>query len=53
MDLPGATENLKALQGRFPKVQVLPTAAATGQGIAALKRELATRMTNEILSGAI
>src|SRR6266481_3585191 len=52
MDLPGATENLKALQARFPKVQILPTAAATGKGIAALKHELATRMTNEIVSAA-
>jgi len=53
MDLAGATENLKALQARFPKVQILPTAAATGKGIAALKHELATRMTNEIVSAAI
>jgi len=53
MDLPGASENLKALQARFPKVQILPTAAATGKGIAALKHELATRMTNEIVSAAI
>ena len=53
MDLPGATENLKALQAKFPKVQILPTAAATGKGIAALKHELATRMTNEIVSAAI
>jgi len=53
MDFPGATENLKALQARFPKVQILPTAAATGKGIAALKHELATRMTNEIVSAAI
>jgi GTP-binding protein len=53
MDLPGATENLKALQARFPKVQILPAAAATGKGITALKRELATRMTNEIVSAAI
>ena len=53
MDLPGATENLKALQARFPKVQILPTAAATEKGIAALKHELATRMTNEIVSAAI
>src|SRR6266481_197779 len=52
MDLPGATENLKALQARFPKVQILPTAAATGKGIAALKHELATRMTNEVVSAA-
>jgi GTPase len=53
MDLPGATENLKALQARFPKVRILPTAAATGKGIPALKHELATRMTNEIVSTAI
>src|SRR5436190_14192240 len=53
MDLPGATENLKALQARFPKVQILPTAAATGKGITSLKHELATRMTNEIVSAAI
>src|SRR5881227_4032561 len=51
-DLPGATENLKALQARFPKVQILPTAAATGKGITSLKHELATRMTNEIVSAA-
>src|SRR5438552_3383194 len=53
MDLPGATENLKALQARFPKFKILPTAAATGKGIAALKHELATRMTNEVVSAAI
>src|SRR6266487_2705676 len=53
MDLPGATENLKALQARFPKVQILQTAAATGKGIAALKHELATRMTNEVVPAAI
>src|SRR6266496_2142854 len=47
MDLPGATENLKALQARFPKVQILPTAAATGKGIAALKEALAARITND------
>src|SRR6266403_1403444 len=55
MDLPGATENLKALQARFPKVQILPMAAATGKGIAALKHELATRITGpeESVSAAI
>ena len=53
MDLPGATENLKALQARFPKLEILPTAAATGKGIAALKEELATRLANEIVSAAI
>ena len=53
MDLPGATENLKALQARFPRVEILPTAGTTGKGIAALKREFATRMANEIVSAAI
>src|SRR5262252_5137817 len=46
MDLPGARENLKALQERFPKVQILPTSAAKGKGIAALKQALATRITD-------
>ena len=53
MDLPGATGNLKALQARFPKVQIRPTTAATGKGIATLKQELATRTTNDIVSAAI
>jgi GTPase len=43
MDLPGAEENLKALQERFPKLQILPISAAKGEGIDALKQALATR----------
>src|SRR5881392_1363477 len=55
MDLPGATENLKALQARFPKVQIVPTSAAKGEGIDALKQALATRITDpeETASAAI
>src|SRR5213080_2847261 len=55
MDLPGAKENLKALQERFPKLQILPTSAARGEGIDALKQELATRITKdkEIIPAAI
>jgi GTPase len=55
MDLPGAKENLKALEDRFPKVQILPTSAAKGEGIEALKQALATRMTDpeESVSAAI
>ena len=55
MDLAGAKENLKALQERFPKLQILPTSAARGEGIDALKQELATRITKdkEIISAAI
>jgi GTP-binding protein len=55
MDLPGAKENLKALQERFPKLQILPTSAAKGEGIDALKEALATRITDpeESVSAAI
>ena len=46
MDLTCAKENLEALQKRFPKVQIVPTSAANGEGIDALKQELATRITS-------
>jgi GTP-binding protein len=46
MDLPGATENFKALQERFPKLQILPTSAAKGEGIDALKQALAAQITD-------
>jgi GTP-binding protein len=55
MDLPGAKKNLKALQERFPKLQILPTSAAKGEGIDDLKQALATRLTGpeESVSTAI
>jgi GTP-binding protein len=55
MDLPGAKENLKALKGRFPKLQVIPASAAEGEGIDALKQALAMRITDikESVSAAI
>ena len=55
MDLPGAKENLKALQERFPKLQILPTSAGKGEGIDALKQELATQIRDpeENVSAAI
>jgi GTP-binding protein len=55
MDLPGAKEHLKALQERFPKLQILPTSAAKGEGIDALKQALATRIAGpeENVSAAI
>jgi GTPase len=52
MDLPGAKENLNALQERFPKLQILPTSAAEGEGIDALKQTLATRITDPEESGS-
>ena len=55
MDLPNAKENLKALQKRFPKLQILPTSAAKGDGIDSLKQALATRIMDagESVSAAI
>jgi GTP-binding protein len=55
MDLPGAEENLEALQKRFPKLQILPISAAKGEGIDALKQALASRLTypQEGISAAI
>ncbi len=43
MDLPDAQENLRSLHERFPKLQILPTSAAKGEGIDDLKQALATR----------
>jgi GTPase len=55
MDLPNAKENLKALQKGFPKLQILPTSAAKGEGIDSLKQALAKRImdTGESVSAAI
>jgi GTP-binding protein len=55
MDLPGAKENLKAVQERFPKLQILPTSAAKEEGIDDLKQALAKRITGpeESLPAAI
>ena len=47
MDLGGAEGNLKALQERFPKLQILPISAAKAEGIDAVERALATRITND------
>jgi GTP-binding protein len=52
MDLPGAKKNLKALQERFPKLEILPTSAANGEGIDGLKQALATRLTGPEESSA-
>ena len=42
MDLPGTKENLKALRGKFPKIEIVPVSAAKGEGIGALKKKLAS-----------
>ena len=55
MDLPGAKENLKAMQERLPRIKILATSAAKGEGIDALKEALAAIMTNDrdVVSPAI
>jgi GTP-binding protein len=40
MDLSEGTENLKALRKKFPKIDVVPISATTGEGIDELKQEL-------------
>jgi GTP-binding protein len=44
MDLPDAQDNLKALRKRFPKIDVVPISAATGEGIDRLKEKLADQL---------
>lgn len=46
MDLTEAKENLVTLQKRFPKIEIIPTSAAKGEGIDILKQALATRITD-------
>ncbi|HSP44378.1 MAG TPA: GTPase ObgE, partial [Chthoniobacterales bacterium] len=40
MDLPGAAENLQALQQRFPAVETVSISAAQGEGLGGLKDHL-------------
>jgi GTP-binding protein len=40
MDLPEAKENLKAVRKKFPKIDVVPVSAVTGEGMEELKGEL-------------
>jgi GTP-binding protein len=47
MDLPGAKENLKAMQERLPRIEIVPTSSAKGEGVDALKEALAAIMTND------
>jgi selenocysteine-specific translation elongation factor len=43
------------MQERFPKIKIVPTSAATGEGMAELKDTLATTMPNDedVVSKAI
>jgi GTP-binding protein len=46
MDLPEATENLRALRKRFPKIDVVPVSAATGERIRDLQEKLESMLAN-------
>ena len=47
MDLPDAKKNLKAVQERFPKTKILPTSAAIGEGMDALKKTLSAEFMRD------
>src|SRR6266540_2983710 len=47
MDLPDAKKNLKAVQERFPRIKILPTSAAIGEGMDALKKTLSAEFMRD------
>jgi GTP-binding protein len=55
MDLTDAEKNLRAMQERFPRIKIIPTSAAKGEGITELKDTLAATIPNDkdIVSEAI
>ncbi len=55
MDLTDAEKNLRAMQERFPRIKIIPTSAAKGEGMAELKDALAATIPNEkdVVSKAI
>src|SRR5438045_9774079 len=55
MDLTDAEKNFRAMQERFPRIKIIPTSAAKGEGITELKDTLAATIPNDkdIVSEAI
>jgi GTP-binding protein len=55
MDLTDAEKNLRAMQERFPRIKIISTSAAKGEGITELKDTLAATIPNDkdIVSEAI
>src|SRR5437762_58198 len=47
MDLPDAKKNVEAVRERLPKIKIILTSAAKGEGMDALKETLAATMTND------
>ena len=53
MDLPNASENLDALRRKFPKIEIVPVSAATGEGIDELKTKLAHFLKEKDVEAAV
>jgi GTP-binding protein len=55
MDLTDAKKNLRAMQERFPRIKIIPTSAAKGEGMVELKDTLAAIIPNDkdVVSKAI
>jgi GTPase len=47
MDLPDAKKNVEAVRERFPRIKIILTSAARGEGMDALKETLAATMAND------
>src|SRR5438874_3598207 len=47
MDLPDAKKNVESVRERFPRIKIILTSAAKGEGMDALKETLAATMTND------
>ena len=47
MDLPDAKKNVEAVRERFPRIKIILTSAAKGEGMDALKETLAATMSND------
>jgi len=47
MDLPDAKKNVEAVRERFPRIKIILTSAAKGEGMDALKETLAATMAND------
>jgi GTP-binding protein len=55
MDLADAEKNLRAMQERFPRIKIIPSSAAKGEGMAELKDTMAATIPNDkdVVSEAI
>jgi selenocysteine-specific translation elongation factor len=47
MDLTDAEKNLRGMQERFPRIKIIPTSAAKGEGMTELKDTMAAIIPND------